>query len=42
VALTYNRPVVLGDQRINITVSGMQSALKETLEEDDEGHTASH
>ena len=31
VALSYNRPVVLGDQRINITNARMQSALKETL-----------
>jgi pheromone shutdown protein TraB len=30
-ALSYDRPVVLGDQRINITVSRMQSAFKETL-----------
>ena len=31
VALTYNRPVVLGDQRINITVANMKSAFAETL-----------
>ena len=31
VALTYNRPVVLGDQRINITVANMKSAFIETM-----------
>jgi hypothetical protein len=31
VALAYNRPVVLGDQRINITVANMKSAFQETL-----------
>jgi pheromone shutdown protein TraB len=31
VAQAYNRPVVLGDQRINITVDKMKVALKETL-----------
>jgi hypothetical protein len=31
VALTYNRPVVLGDQRINITVANMKSAFAETM-----------
>lgn len=31
VAVAYDRPVVLGDQRINITVDKMKAAFKETI-----------
>jgi len=31
VALEYNRPVILGDQRINITTSRMKAAFQETV-----------
>jgi hypothetical protein len=30
-AMAYHRPVVLGDQRINITIASLQTGLKETL-----------
>lgn len=30
-AMAYNRPVVLGDQRINITVASLKAGLKETI-----------
>merc|ERR1712238_106159 len=30
-AFSFNRPVVLGDQRINVTISNLRSAFKETV-----------